>query len=142
MDELDYLDESIDPDLDWACRMTLLEMNSDPSLINAICHEMSYEQVIRVCLFEGNPFKYGYSERHLTVARVHATTNLVFKRWKHIDKQRAAEKAADKAKSLKKQAKNQKRDKAAKAADVDWKKWRERAKQFAKDIVDAQSSKK
>jgi hypothetical protein len=130
------LDESVDPDLDWACRMTLLEMNSDPDLVDHICHTLTYESVVSLCLNDGEPLTEASlrkgRKKKLTVQKVKAMAHLVYKRWQHIDKERAAKKAANKARELAKQATSQGRKKASAAARAAVKMWNDRAKQFAK----------
>lgn len=142
-----YLDESIDPDLDWACRMTLLEMNSDPDLVDHICHTLTYESVVSLCFNEGQPLMEANLQakrkvRRLTVAGVKSLAHLVFKRWKHIDKERAALKAAAKSKELSKQATKQKRKKASVAARQSATMWRKRANQYAKEAKTKKSKKR
>jgi hypothetical protein len=143
-----YLDESIDPDLDWACRQTLLEMNTDPELIDHICHTLTYESVVRLCLNDGEPLteasllKKRQRKKGLTVAEVGTMTSLVFKRWQHINKEGAALKAAKKAQELEGRARKQGRKKAQEAARKAKLKWRSRAKQYAKEARGKRKRKK
>jgi hypothetical protein len=131
-----YIDESVDPDLDWACRMTLLEMNNDPALVNDICHTLSYERVVSLCLNDGMPLTEGIiskTKKLLTVAAVITLAHLVYKRWKHIDKSSAAKKAAKKAKELAGAARQQGRKKAAVKARQLAKHWEARAKKYDRE---------